>query len=172
MSEVYKEITIDGVEYILTPKNNRLEDIKQKFNTGNYICINQDCVDFTWEIGTVDWRGNWDSYKLIHKRHQNILTAFLNNSKTPIKVAIMSVDSPREWKNEPNFIDSYDENNEYELAKETTKMYQYAYVDRDGMLLSTTYFYEDNVSFTKGVSRTPKWYKRLDYTEIEVEIKN
>lgn len=162
--------TIDGVEYILTPKNNRLEDIKQKFNTGDYICINQDCVDYTWEIGTKDWRGNWDSYKLIHKRHQNILTAFLNNSETLIKVAGMSVDSSREWKTEYNFIDNYNENNEYELTDETTKLYQYAYADRDGTILLTTYLYKDNASFIKGVGRVPKWYKQLDYTEIEVEL--
>lgn len=165
-----KEITIDGVEYILTPKDNKLESIKQKFNTGNYICINQDCVDFTWEIGTVDWRGTWDSYKLIHKRHQNILTAFLNNSKTPIKVAIMPADSSIEWKTEPNFIDNYDESNEYKLSKETIKMYQYVYVNSSNSVLTTTYFYENSEGFLKGVTLIPKWYKQLDYTEIEVEL--
>ena len=165
-----REITVDGVEYILTPKKDKLEAIKQKFNTGDYICINQDCIDFTWEIGTIDWRGNWDSYKLIHKRHQSILTAFLNNSETPIKVAVMPVDSSREWKVESKFIDNYDENNEYELAKKTTKMYQYVYVNSSNRVLTTTYFYKDNERFLRGVTNTPKWYKRLDYTEIEVEL--
>ena len=41
--------------------------MKEQYETGEWVCVNQDPIDYTYQVGTVDWRGSNDSYTLISK---------------------------------------------------------------------------------------------------------
>lgn len=58
----------------------------------------------------------------------------------------------------------------YQEPKKTVKMYLYASTDEgDDRPGITTWYYRDDEDFTSSNSIYIKWFKRLDWSEIEVE---
>ena len=101
---------IDGNVEVYNPH----QELINKYDTGDYICINLDQIDNTWGIGTVDWRLATESYKLIHKEHKEILDAWLEDNDVEIEVALSMT---CEWGKEADFVGNYDEARFYRLAQ-------------------------------------------------------
>lgn len=103
-----------------------LEEMKKKFDGGEYILVSQTQFlsgRFTkWEIkkNIVTSSNHLIHQKLIHKKHEHILNAYLTDDGVGIKRVDYGKDTIGICEIS-NFIEQYDENIEYRL-KETKKM--------------------------------------------------
>lgn len=86
-----------------------IELLKEKFKSGDYVCVfrNEHLVRGKWLIDSYPSFIITNRYKLIHKKHKDILNAYLDGKE--IEVFIMS-----EWHKVKNFIEEYNENSTYQ----------------------------------------------------------
>lgn len=98
-----------------------LDLMKEKYATGGYILLSLSCVSKK-RYSLVNTPPFWDLeakyYKLIHKKHKDILDAYLADND--VEIEILGNDFYAEWADlydvyTGNFIDSYNEDFEYRL---------------------------------------------------------
>lgn len=91
---------------------NKLEEMKRKFKSGDYICVSFYGHD-GWRIATAPkWVGN-RRYRTIHKKHKDILDAVLEDINTKVYV----ISEPFLGAIDGNiFIKEYKEENQYSLT--------------------------------------------------------
>ena len=91
-------------------KINELNELNQKYSTGNYICVVENRFGGTGYFIKEEnskLKENWN-YTLIHKKHQHILEAYLKDNT--INIVILIDDSSYKI---TNFIEKYDESYNY-----------------------------------------------------------
>lgn len=84
--------------------------MKEKFASGDYICISH--ISDKWETNKCPAFIEIGSYKLIHKKHKDVLDAYLFDNRVDIEVLF---DSGYLQQIAEVFIDSYNENWEYRI---------------------------------------------------------
>lgn len=105
-----------------------LEDLKIKYETGNYILLTPSICGDDWVIvrGTPNW--DCDNYVLIHyDKHIDILEAYLKNPSVEIECTnyeVKDADMETIWYNEEDFIEHYDENIYYRLKSKDLAWYE------------------------------------------------
>lgn len=116
-----KEIIIDGIVYDLVERTNtktELDVLKEKYGSGEYICIGRKLGDPDWWLNKpIDpkWYDNWE-YKLIHKKHRKVLDAWLKDNSVEIEIYISYNGYPYIWDDlHLHFIEDYDEQEQYRL---------------------------------------------------------
>lgn len=95
-----------------------LDILKEKYETGNYIIIrlNDNGYERKWIIQTDFYKGlNGIKFKLIHKKHKDILDAYLKDNTIDIEV-VYSLDNSSNSVRVLDFIESYDERLDYKLV--------------------------------------------------------
>ena len=93
-------------------------ELKRKYESGEYICIYP--LDDTW-ITTYEpiWAESVD-YKLVHKRHKEVLEYLLNGGDIEVlREDELCLDNPYFWKKcTKNFIESYHERKIYRIKQD------------------------------------------------------
>ncbi len=89
-----------------------LDGIKEKYASGDYICILY--VSDKWEINNYPAFIEIGSYKLIHKKHKDILDAYSADNSVNIQINCRAFNTEWEWI-DTDFITKYDEAFEYRL---------------------------------------------------------
>lgn len=110
------------IEKYFQSKLKYLDEIKQKFLTGNYICIWK--MEDDIQISPNPIWGTDGEYKLIHKRHEDILSEYLKDNNIEIERRT-ALESP-EWV-ETKFIENYDSTNDYRIKKPESKIVHEVY---------------------------------------------
>lgn len=86
-----------------------LDILKEKYASGDYIAVSPDSDNLWYRNSNPDWSG---SYKLIHKRHKDILDAYLSDDNVEILAKETGI---KELQIVTNFIESYNEDFDYRL---------------------------------------------------------
>lgn len=104
-------------------KESEIKEIKEKFETGDYICLANTNAHYVsiangiispapenWvKLDNPKFDSNYhNKYKLINKKHNDILNAFFNKETIKINDRVIKT---------ANFISSYNENNLYIIEK-------------------------------------------------------
>lgn len=112
-----KEITIDGVENRLVPKvKSELDVIEKKYKNGDYIGVCKG-VDGKWILSNVFVLGF--SPSLIHKKHKDILDAYLKDNNVEIEGGYINGDNKLVYQLvELDWILAYNETLEYRLKQQ------------------------------------------------------
>lgn len=130
------EVVIDGTIYIPKAKEkSELEVFKEKYASDNYICIKR--FPSGWAMLVNSTFGDLlELYKLIHKKHESILDAYLLDSTVEIEYH-----NPNDYKHtwaELNFIEYYNEEYTYNLKPQveypifkTTEGAVWKFTDKD-----------------------------------------
>lgn len=84
-----------------------LDLMKELYELGNHICISR--IFEKYQVNHCPIFSKNGSYKLIHKKHKDILDAYLADNSVEIESFYMT------WLNEDNFIGKYNEDFEYRL---------------------------------------------------------
>lgn len=109
----------NGKSVVITPSaintsKSELEIIKEKYESGNYICIARKQGDPDWWLNSTiepKWYDHWE-YKLIHKNHKEILDAYLADNSVEIE---FSYGDAIVWDTQEDFISRYNEKKHYRL---------------------------------------------------------
>lgn len=109
------EVIIDGIVYV-PKKKSELDLLKEKYESRDYIIVvRNNMTDFRW--AKLNRMPSWiqgADYKLIHKKHKDILDAYLADNSVEIEYHI-----ERDlWAIDKNFIDKYKEDCEYRLKQQ------------------------------------------------------
>lgn len=131
-----KTIILDGNEYGLVPKfkevmkeKTGIELLKEKYASGDYICCVKGTGGYYFSIEQPEFNVEVKKYRLIHKKDESILQAYLYNPKMEIEVyltscAIINYETVKDtWIKCDDFIENYDESFEYRL-KEVEKQFE------------------------------------------------
>ncbi len=99
-----------------------LDLMKEKYASGDYICIFKN-IDITANLWYIENNPEWISsnhYKLIHKKHKDILEAYLvdNNVEIEYVQGIQVGTGFKDWTTDKCFIEDYLENAEYHIKPE------------------------------------------------------
>ena len=99
-----------------------LDLMKEKYASGDYICIFKN-IDITANLWYIENNPEWISsnhYKLIHKKHKDILEAYLvdNNVEIEYVQGIQVGTGFKDWTTDKCFIEDYLENAEYRIKPE------------------------------------------------------
>lgn len=92
-----------------------LDLMKEKYASGKCICIFREATNDSWAktVSTPLWL-SYNTYKLIHKRHKELLDAYLADNS--VKIEIKCRDNNAEWEwIDTDFIKNYNEDFEYRL---------------------------------------------------------
>jgi hypothetical protein len=92
----------------------KLKELDEKYSTGNYICVVENRFGGTGYFikENDEFKENWN-YTLIHIKHKEILEAHLNNSS--VAIVILVQDSV--YQMNLDFIETYDERNNYKIME-------------------------------------------------------
>jgi hypothetical protein len=90
----------------VVPKNDAYKEIKEKLSTGNYNIVFKQKINNKWSLcyrpNDLVWRNDFD-YKVIHRKHRNILDAYLEDNNVEIEFK-----ATNKWfKLEGDFINTY-----------------------------------------------------------------
>lgn len=89
------------------------QEIAEKFKTGDYIiiwkCVEPITLNYRWLINGSDRLFPGIEYKLIHKKHKDILENYIKNDNIVILIddSVYNID----------FIETYDERYNYAISK-------------------------------------------------------
>lgn len=101
-------------------------EMKRKFESRKYICVNKNASD-RWEIQNAfqcllpdECGAKYLEYKLIHKRHKEVLEYWLNGGDIEVlREDELCLDNPYFWKKcTKNFIESYHERKIYRIKQD------------------------------------------------------
>lgn len=91
------------------------QEIAKKFKTGNYIiiwkCVEPITLNYRWLINGSDRLFPSIEYKLIHKKHKDILENYIKDIN--INIVVLIDDSVYNI----DFIETYDERNNYKIME-------------------------------------------------------
>lgn len=128
------EVEIKGED---SKKSNWLEDLKRKYESGNYILLwkanskleTPSGVDSIWTICVRYVEKEYWDYKLIHNKHKDILEAYLKNPSVEIETGVFAPmtgeTEPSKWVDlEKDFIEDYNEEFWYRLKVKDLAWYE------------------------------------------------
>lgn len=110
--DFWKEVE-NPIEEEFQEKLKYLKEIQQTFETGEYICIYY-TMDKKWMVVNKPLFGTPGQYKLIHKKHEDILNAYLEDNNIKIERRTV-LESPKWIK--VNFIETYDSTDDYRIKE-------------------------------------------------------
>lgn len=91
------------------------QEIAEKFKTGDYIiiwkCVEPITLNYRWLINGSDRLFPGIEYKLIHKKHKDILENYIKDIN--INIVVLIDDSVYKI----DFIETYDERNNYKIME-------------------------------------------------------
>lgn len=118
-------------------ETNWLEDLKRKYEKGNYILLwkansnlkNPIAEDSIWTICNTEVEEEYWDYKLIHNKHKGILEAYLKNPSVEIETGMFTPmtgeTEPSKWVDlEKDFIEDYNEEFWYRLKVKDLAWYK------------------------------------------------
>lgn len=109
-----------------------LEEMKTKYKSGKYIAITNN-RGFWEKAPTQEALIMWEcNHKLIHKKHEDILNAYLKDNN----ILIEQLDSLNKWVIKPHFLSEYNELWEYRLKLIDNEFY---YADEEKKLKSVLF---------------------------------
>lgn len=169
-----KTIIIDNVEYGLVPKQasikSELDALKEKYATGNYICIsgetrNQKTI---WVIVSDISQFTFGNFKLIHKKHKDILDAYLADNNVEIEERISG--SSHWHQLVCDWLEAYHpSNHEYRLKPQV----QYPIFKRNGVgevFRFEPYSITGSCVFGDSYNMVGTWYDNKNYKIIQYDI--
>lgn len=116
LAEIEKFKNPMACNYIVN--QSELDILKDKYKSGDYICILTGYDINGWVTTTApQWYCDHkdDKYKLIHKKHKDILDAYLKDKNIDIEYFTNYYDDNNVWSTCVNFIDLYKESEDYRL---------------------------------------------------------
>lgn len=114
----------NGKSVVITPSTINLfnktavDSLKEKYESGKYICIYKEYIhledkhNYCWHIKENPLFTNIGEYKLIHKKHKEILDAYLADNSVEIE---FSYGDAIVWDIQEDFISRYNEKKHYRL---------------------------------------------------------
>lgn len=114
----------NGKSVVITPSTINLfnktavDSLKEKYESGKYICIYKEYIhledkhNYCWHIKENPLFTNIGEYKLIHKKHKEILDAYLADNSVEIE---FSYGDAIVWDIQEDFISRYTEKKHYRL---------------------------------------------------------
>lgn len=146
-----------------------LETIKEKYESGNYLCLvknirtNWNMIKFTnWALikNPVFSKEDNFNYKLIHKRHQDILEAYLEDSSIEIELLDYANWVLLNKRTHTSFIEDYCELDNYRIKpKEEYPIFK---INEDGEIFKITTVY-NRATCKLGIDLD----KTLEYDEVK-----
>lgn len=113
------EVIIDGIVYVPKENKSELDLLKEKYNSGDYICIAKLHKHHNWELPKVFKWNQYNYYKLIHKKHKEILDAYLADNSVEIEYEFdEETHCNAGWYIVDDFIDTYKEHRNYRLKQQ------------------------------------------------------
>lgn len=106
---IYSSSKEDSLDIISEwEESSELDKLKEKYATGNYICIykNNEYMK-QWEVNIKPMWNGVGEYRLIHKKHKDILNAWLKDNN--VKIKWFNEKTQKWWSFTGNFIEDYKE---------------------------------------------------------------
>lgn len=129
--EVYKQKSIAGTvleEYTVeVPDKDKVDVLKEKYVSGDFICcILSPKEDYYFIVEAPNFGMPLYKYKLIHKKHESVLKAYLENPTVEIETGMFASmpgeETPSKWvRLEKDFLEGYNEWFWYRLKVEEAK---------------------------------------------------
>lgn len=110
------EVIINGIVYVPKENKSKLEIMKEKYDSKEYICIYKDSQ---WNkcIPILDEETNINDYKLVNKKHEHILDMYLKDNSVAVEYEY-PIKNMLQWHNiNCDWLSIYDETINYRLKQ-------------------------------------------------------